>query len=401
MPPAGALPPHDPAQSPYTAAPQPHVASQSHATPQPYAAPHPYDDAARAAAGPPPGNPGMAPPAAAPQPYATGPQPYATGPYGQPGAAPQPYASATVPPPPPPEARGYTQFYRTPRNRWWKGLVSIVVVLTVFLVASLILGLIAMLIDAVTGASDPEALMSGEVSMTPLLLLSVNLTVIVTALLTALLHVFLHRQPLGTWHSVTGRFRWRWFGTSALVIVPMFLLYVGVFTFLDPGSSSWSVDGTAIAFLVVVLLTTPFQSAGEEYLFRGVIQRAAGSWASGPTASLILGTAVSAVAFSLMHFAADVWLIVYYLIVGVTMSLLTQVTGGLESSVLMHAVNNTLLFIPAIFLGQMDSGFDRSAGTGGPIMLIPMAVFIVVSAAVAAIAWRKKIARTGLPPATA
>lgn len=345
----------------------------------------------------------MTPPAAGPHTYAPAPQPQAPAPYGQPGAdpVPQPYASAAVAPPPPPEPRGYTQFYRTPRNRWWKGLVSIVVVLTVFLVASLVLGLIAMLIDAFTGASDPEALMSGEVSMTPLLLLSVNLTVIVTTLLAALLHVFLHRQPLGTWHSVTGRFRWRWFGTSALVIVPVFVVYVGVFTFLDPGSSSWSVDGTAIAFLVVVLLTTPFQAAGEEYLFRGVIQRAAGSWVSGPTASLILGTAVSAVAFSIMHFAADVWLIVYYLIVGVTMSLLTQVTGGLESSVLMHAVNNTLLFIPAIFLGQMDSGFDRSAGTGGPIMLIPMAVFIVVSAAVAAIAWKKKVTKTGLPPATA
>jgi hypothetical protein len=44
--------------------------------------------------------------------------------------------------------------------------------------------------------------------------------------------------------------------------------------------------------------------------------------------------------------------------------------------VLIHALNNTLLFIPTVLLGQMSQSFDRSAGTGGPFMLLPMAVVL-------------------------
>ncbi len=51
-------------------------------------------------------------------------------------------------------------------------------------------------------------------------------------------------------------------------------------------------------------------------------------------------------------------------------------TGGLEAPVLIHALNNTLLFVPTVILGQMSQSFDRSAGTGGPFMLLPMAVVL-------------------------
>ena len=100
--------------------------------------------------------------------------------------------------------------------------------------------------------------------------------------------------------------------------------------------------------MAVVLLTTPLQSAGEEYGARGLIARAAGSWVADPRIALAISTVVSATIFMLAHGAADPWLIGYYFVFGVAMSVVVWRTGGLEVAVLIHTVNNLLLFTVAI-----------------------------------------------------
>ncbi|MGX5357208.1 CPBP family intramembrane glutamic endopeptidase [Kocuria sp. KH4] len=309
------------------------------------------------------------------------------------GAVPQFGISTTAP-------VTYAEFYRTPRNRWWKGLTSILVLCAAVLLFSLVLTLGAMGIDLVLGATTMDDLASGRITMTPVLLLASNLTLVLSAVVALLLHRFLHRQPVGTLHSVLGRFRWGWCGRAALVVVPLFVVYVGLVTLAEvPGSLS--LDATAWAFLAVVLLTTPLQAASEEYIFRGVIQRAAGSWVSGTVPSLVLGTLVSAVLFSVAHFATDVWLIVYYLVFGIAMSLLSQATGGLEAASLVHAANNVMLFLVATAAGQMSEGIDRSAGAGGPFMLVPMLVISALAAVLVVLARRRGLADRAAPPATA
>ena len=44
---------------------------------------------------------------------------------------------------------------------------------------------------------------------------------------------------------------------------------------------------------MIVVLTTPFQAAGEEYGARGLITRGAGSWFASPRAALLVGTLLS------------------------------------------------------------------------------------------------------------
>lgn len=304
---------------------------------------------------------------------------------------------AGVPTPPP---LAYSEFYRTPRNRWWKGLISIVVASTAVLLISVVLTLGAMGIDLLRGSTTMQQIANGQITMTPALLLATNLSLILSAAVAVLLHRYLHRQPVGTLHSVTGRFRWNWFGRAALVVVPLFVVYVAVVALVEaPGRLSWG--ATAWAFLAVVLLTTPLQAASEEYIFRGVIQRAAGSWVSGAVPSLVLGTLVSAVTFSIAHFATDVWLIAYYLVFGIAMSLLTQATGGLEAASLVHAANNVLLFLVSVPTGRMDEVIDRSAGVGGPFMLVPMAVIAAVAVILAVLARRQGLVHRAAPPATA
>ncbi|MFF0943967.1 type II CAAX prenyl endopeptidase Rce1 family protein [Kocuria sp. CPCC 205300] len=339
----------------------------------------------------------------APSPGAAGGFGHPVPPAGWPGA-PAPYpgrpGGAAAPAGVPTTTLTYSEFYRTPRNRWWKGLLSIVAVGAAILLISIALTLGALGIDLLLGSTTMEEIASGRITMTPALLLATNLSLIASAAVAVLLHRYLHRQPVGTLHSVAGRFRWDWFGRAALVVGPLFVVYVAVVALVEaPGPLSWG--ATAWAFLAVVLLTTPLQAASEEYLFRGVIQRAAGSWVSGAVPSLVLGTLVSAVTFSVAHFATDVWLIVYYLVFGVAMSLLTHATGGLEAASLVHAANNVLLFLVSVPTGRMDETLDRSAGVGGPFMLVPMAVIAVIAVILIVLARRRGLVHRAAPPVTA
>ena len=45
---------------------------------------------------------------------------------------------------------------------------------------------------------------------------------------------------------------------------------------------------------------------------------------------------------------------------------------------MVHAVNNMMAFGIVILAGQ-EINIDRSAGTGGPFMLVPMAVLVVAT----------------------
>ena len=56
---------------------------------------------------------------------------------------------------------------------------------------------------------------------------------------------------------------------------------------LDP-SGEIRVDGEVVTYLAIVLLTTPLQSAGEEYGFRGLVQRSAGSWFRSTRVALVV-----------------------------------------------------------------------------------------------------------------
>lgn len=328
-------------------------------------------------------------PARSPQPGpATGP---ATGHNPSYDAAPVPAAA--------PAERGQTlsEFYRLPGNRWWKGVITIVALLVTMFVASFVFTLIAGIIDIATGQLDIEAAMEGKVGMSPLMLLATNLSLITLAVVALISHRFLFRQRIGSLNSVAGRFRWTWLVWSLIPIGIGFAIYITLLVV----SSDWDAYaplpvGMTIFYLAVVLLTTPFQAAAEEYVFRGVIQRIAGSWVRGPIPSLILGTAVSSVLFAAAHLAGDPWLILYYWLFGVFLSLLAHYSGGLEAPIVIHAINNVALFVTATFSGEIAQEIDRSAGAGGPFMLIPVAAILVISAAAIVLARVRRVQMYGV-----
>jgi len=280
---------------------------------------------------------------------------------------------------------------------WWRGLAAILAFLVLFFGISTVLGGLAILADVTSGAITPEQLESGAVPLTPLVMLATNVGLaLMIPVATGLQWAFFGVRPRWIW-SVTGRLRWGWLGRLALVIVPFWVLYVAGSLALAP-VGGFTVDGTVLAVAVVVVLTTPLQAAGEEVGMRGLVQRSVGSWFASPGAAFLVSTAVSAAVFGLAHFAADPWLIAYYVLFGVAMSVAAHATGGLEAPILIHAVNNLLLLLVAAFAGQLAEGIDRSAGAGGPFILLP--IFVVLAGA--GIAWwwarRNRVAATGQNP---
>lgn len=375
------------------------------------------------------GQPSPYPPQGQPGAYAQGHQPGPYAPQGQPPAYPQnqpypqaqpypqnqPYGPGQQPPPGvqawgplgppvwkdplPPAGTEYHRFLRTPRNAWWKGVVAIVGFVVGYLLINLVVGIGAIAFDVLTGRSTWESYGTGAVEFTPAIFLATNIGNALSIPLAMLLQWWIWGQPKRWLHSVAGRFRWRLLGRTAAIVVPLWILYMGLSAVAFPQSSGITGPGSftseSVALLVIMLLTTPLQAAGEEYGARGLIMRSAGSWVASPVPGLIIATIVPSLVFMAAHGAGDPWLNVYYFLFGAAMSLLVWRTGGLEAAVVVHAVNNMMAFGIVILAGQ-EINMDRSAGTGGAFMLVPMAVLILVTVVLSLLARRWKVQRTSL-----
>lgn len=277
--------------------------------------------------------------------------------------------------PPPVRQRLYHEALSEPRRPWWIAALALITFAVSTVILSVLLSFAAVELDLVLGLTSAASVASGELSITPTLFLTNNLLLASLIPLSMLIQwAFFCVRP--RWmDSVIGAWRWHLMGRAALFIVPIFLLYTGVGLVLAAASLiAAPPNGTTLALLVIIVLTTPLQAAGEEYGFRGFIARTVGSWSSRTGVSFAIGTIASSIVFTLVHFAADPWLIAYYLVFAVAMSFIVRATGGLEVAVLIHALNNVLLLIPAVVLSSLDESLNRDVGAAGPYALVPMLV---------------------------
>jgi membrane protease YdiL (CAAX protease family) len=280
----------------------------------------------------------------------------------------------------PPTQRRYHEALSEPRRPWWVAALALASFALAVFGASLMLSYAAIQVDLLLGLTTPEAVISGALVFTPTVFLANNLVLAALIPISMLLQwVFYGVRPRWMF-SVAGTWRWHVVRRSALFVVPIFLLYTGGGLVLAAAEIiSTPVDGTTLALIVMIVLTTPLQAAGEEFGFRGFLTRTVGSWSTKSGVSFAIGTIASSIVFTLVHFAADPWLIGYYLAFAVAMSLIVRATGGLEIAVLIHVLNNALLLIPAVILGSLEQSFDRSVGSAGPVVLVPTAILALVT----------------------
>ncbi|HET8914264.1 MAG TPA: CPBP family intramembrane glutamic endopeptidase, partial [Propionibacteriaceae bacterium] len=308
--------------------------------------------------------------------------------------------------------RLYQQMLRGPQYRWWKPLLCLVVVLPL---AVLMMGLAivpVLIAGLVSGAPDlveyTVRTTSDVANLGPVGFIYLNLTLIVLIPASGLSIWIVHGIRPGYLSSIAGRIRWRWLLRCVAVILPLWAVYTGlgvlVQPFTSPRPDHW------VALLVIALLMTPLQAAGEEYFFRGWIMQNVGAWFARPLVGLVASLIVSAAAFSAAHLSPDPWILGTIACMAVAFGLATWRTGGLEAAITMHAVNNVLTISIAVLSGGWSQAFVGPQTAGTPMMLL-LAV-AVNGIALWLILWQAKRARlqqyyqparpaaqTGVPPA--
>ncbi|WP_307828093.1 type II CAAX endopeptidase family protein [Nocardioides sp. SYSU D00038] len=277
---------------------------------------------------------------------------------------------------------------------WWRPLlgtlllgVLVLVVVQVVLVLVFLLGYVA---TGTTSAAGLEAALdriadTGDV--TPVSLAYLNLSLAAAIPVTMLVALLLHRQRPGWLASVAGRLRWRWLlvclGLSVVALVATIVVSA-----LVPETSDSSVSGelndwtsTTRDFVLVVLLLTPLQAAGEEYAFRGYLTQAFGGLFGNRWVALL----VPALLFALAHGAQDAPVFVDRFAFGLVAGYLVIATGGLEAGIAMHVLNNWLAFGLALAFGDMSSALNPTGGSWWslPVTLTQSLVYLALAVAVA------------------
>lgn len=184
-----------------------------------------------------------------------------------------------------------------------------------------------------------------------------------------------------------------------LTLLPLWVLYLAIGFLLEPPASGRP-DGWVL-LLVMAVLVTPFQAAGEEYLFRGWLVQNIAVWFSRPLLGWIVSTVASSGLFALAHGSLDPWVFLDLAVFGAVACYLNWRTGGLETGIALHLVNNVTLGIATITIGGYTESFVDTTTTGRPLDL---AVSVVVQAVAAALLLgqgrRSRVQRHFLPAAT-
>jgi membrane protease YdiL (CAAX protease family) len=272
-------------------------------------------------------------------------------------------------PEPRPDDLGYHLVHRLGRRGAWRPVLG-VVLLTVglFALAPLLWQLpyvawllasgqsVAEGIDRVLDLDDP----------TPLGLAYVNLVLATAIPITWALTWALHGLRPGWLSSVAGRIRWRFLLACLGISVVALVATVVVSAFVpQQGGTELATEPneftrTTRDFLLVVVLLTPLQAAGEEYAFRGYLQQAFG----GLFGSRVLAVGLSALLFALAHGLGQSWpVFVDRLAFGLVAGVLVILTGGLEAGIAMHVLNNFFAFGLALAFSDMASTLNPTGGS--------------------------------------
>ncbi|HET9874039.1 MAG TPA: CPBP family intramembrane glutamic endopeptidase [Propionibacteriaceae bacterium] len=270
---------------------------------------------------------------------------------------------------------------RGPRHRWWRPLLALLLVTVFVVVAMNLLVAVLAVVGLAVGVSNPLAWVTRQISaisdLGPVGFLYLNLALMLLIPSSMFAIWIAHRVRPRFVSSVQGGLRWNWLLRCAMVVIPLWTLYLG-FDILVQGRSSSRPDQWLLLLGMVIFLT-PLQAAGEEYFFRGLMTQTVGSWFRRPWLALVVPTAISTVAFAGAHGSLDPWVFSSLAVFALTASILTWRTGGLEAAIAIHAVNNVGVFVTVMIVGGWDEAFVGTE-TQGTVWQVIQAVLVHAAA---------------------
>lgn len=232
------------------------------------------------------------------------------------------------------------------RIAWWRPLVEFVVVLVLFF--GIFAAMLA-LFDAADQAFNPAVKAMGDFEFvdTPWLALAAGLIPAANIPAAFLAARVRGRRPAALW-STEHHFRWRIFGLALMPALVFFGVELAFSVARAPENAAAASDGgfTLARFgaLCILIALIPLQALSEELVFRGSLVQVVGQWTRSPWVAYL----VPALMFVSVH-SYDWRGQLSVLTFALCGAFLTWSTGGLEASLAVHAVANTLSFVPDPF----------------------------------------------------
>lgn len=285
----------------------------------------------------------------------------------------------------------FHQLARTELHRWWRPLLGTVFLLVVGLLVSSGVLIFWEIAHGILGGGFDEP-QGNQIFPNPTEDLAVTLVTLAVLIPVVLLTVRLvQRRPIGSVVSVLNRLRWRWLLICCLPGLGYLALSYGLGLAADAvfpaqgdpvsTSGSWVGWGRFVVPALVVLCLVPFQSAAEELLFRGWLVQAIGAYspdgAGGKkfvqAARVVLRSpwpalVVSSILFVSAHGYTG-WAMADIFLFAMTIGWLAIRTGGLESGIALHTLNNVLAFLLPAATGQLD-GWSQQGGAPWTLLLV-------------------------------
>ncbi|MER7247422.1 CPBP family glutamic-type intramembrane protease [Kribbella sp. NPDC000426] len=354
------------------------------------------------------------------------PPPPHPGPYPEQWGAPPPHPQQWGAPPPPypvqyayrepriipaPPGTPFHRLARTPKHAWWRPIVGTLLLgaFVLFLTTGVVVAwtivhrVVAGPFPTPTGTdifpSDTENL---------------AVTLVMLGILTPCVGLaawVVQRRPFWSVASVLNRIRWRWLllccvpalGYLALSYA-MGLLVDAIFPPDDAignDGGSWIGFGAFLVPALVILFLVPFQSAAEEFMFRGWLIQAVGAygpdnrdgkagWVRAVFRSPWPGIVIGGAAFVSAHGYTG-WAMADVFLFAITVGWLTVRTGGLEAGIALHALNNLLAFLLPAATGQL-SGWDEQGGAPWTLLASDIPCLAFYAFAITWLAKRRQVA---------
>jgi membrane protease YdiL (CAAX protease family) len=257
------------------------------------------------------------------------------------------------------EPTPYHLMLRTWSYAWWRPVVGVFLAVLAFVVGAALIfyavGAIYALFQPGAFGDDFENNLDVD-KAGPAALLALNLGLASMILVTAAIMRVVHRMRPRWLASVVPKMRWRFLGVCLGLALVALLAQVLVGSLLPSGSGDdlgavKSFTTSTAVTAVVVLLTTPLQAAGEEYLFRGYLLQAFGSFFGNRWVAIV----ATATLFAIAHGSQNVPLFFDRFAFGLMAGWLVTRTGGLEAGIALHVLNNFLAFGIALTFGDLST----------------------------------------------
>jgi membrane protease YdiL (CAAX protease family) len=292
----------------------------------------------------------------------------------------------------------YHRLGRTPAHRWWRPVAGTAFVL-VGTIVLVLLG-VAVAVLAAMPAGRPDGA-DGMPSFGPLPDLAMEFLLVALVLPVTLAAArWVQRRPAGTLSSVTGKLRLRWLLTCLPVAFAAVAILLGAGLALAAATGEdVGIDGSAAGWgpfvlgSLVLLAVVPLQAAAEEYLTRGWLLQAVGTFCRGPWVPI----AVQAVVFAALHGWGTPWGFADLIVFGLVTGWLTVRTGGLEAAIALHVLNNLVGGMLSAAYGDLYAD-ETAADMPWQLAVVDVPVLLAYAAVIVVLARRRGLATRSAPP---